>query len=158
MTKRSKKFVLESRILCEDIRQEKSNKFILIGVYSGDILAKTFPAPTPLAIFVNGTPQQDDGEFWLRISGPGKGSGKVKLACKRASGSTNVALATPGMELLLEKEGTLKIEWGEDGENWNLLLERKVIQAEDLWALTTISPLPLSEQSPSAAPETSSQP
>lgn len=149
---------IEAAILCEDIRQEKSNKFILIGVYVGDIYVTTLPAPAPIAIFISGEPTEDSGELWLRLSGPGEGKAKMKMAYKRSPESTNISIASPALEVLLEKEGTLVIERSFDDENWAVLLERKVIQREGLWTLTPIASQPLSEQSQSDAPETSSQP
>jgi hypothetical protein len=149
---------IEAAILCEDVRQEKSNKFMLIGVYVGDIFAKQLPMNVPLAVFVTGTPSEDKGEFWLRFSGPGKGSATMKLGYERTGESPAISLATPVLDVLLEQEGTILIERSFDGENWATLFERKIIQKEEIWSLTTIASPPPSELSQADAPETSSQP
>ena len=39
-------------IACDDIRQESSGKFILIGVYSGDLIVPSFPYTLTLSYLV----------------------------------------------------------------------------------------------------------
>ena len=145
-------FKVESAILCEDIRQEKSNKFILIGVYSGPILVSQFPMSISLAVFVIGTPEEQEGLVTLRFSGPGEDTALLKMGYRRSDDNTFAALSTPVLQIALQQEGTLLIEISADGESWEPLLSRDVSQADGLWSLTPIVSGQPSEQSPNDAP------
>lgn len=44
--------LVRNALLCEDIRQEKSNKHIILGIFADNIIAKEFPATLRFAIYV----------------------------------------------------------------------------------------------------------
>ena len=41
-------------IICDEIRQEINKKYILVGVYTGDILIKNFPVNMGLSALLHG--------------------------------------------------------------------------------------------------------
>jgi hypothetical protein len=58
-------------IACDDIRQEVTGKYILIGVYSGKLAVQFFPASVVLGFFVLARPtNKGDYDVELRIVGP----------------------------------------------------------------------------------------
>jgi hypothetical protein len=129
-------FKISSRILCEEIRQEKSNKYVLLGVFAGDIFVEKFPATAPFAFYFEGHVEQaGDYPFLVRVSGPGEG--KAILSVRYTSHVDNgiVAIVTPRLEVTLESAGVFKIETSEDEENWTTQIERSVKRGENLWSL-----------------------
>lgn len=142
---------LASAILCEDIRQEKSEKFFLIGVFSGDIFVANIPAELPLALYmpaVARTPGKS--EIQLRYSGPGKG--KAIIIAEIASTAENefVTIALPRLSVHLECEGTFKIDVSADGKRWKPIVRKKISLKEGLWRLApSIALQPPGERSPS---------
>lgn len=149
-----KNLQITSRIVCEDIRQEKTNKYILVGVISGDILVQELPGMIALSIYLEGV-ARESGSVRIRVSGPGEGQGVMGASFKLQDGN-RVTLTFPTVGLALECEGTLKLEISEgDDEDWEPLVEKKVIKTEGLWTLAPIVSPPPSGQSPSDAQESS---
>lgn len=134
-------------ILCEDVRQEKSNKYILIGVYAGDILTESLPADLPLCIYIDGRIRTGGQHtLFLRLSGPGEGSGVIGVTLSSEEGGT-VAVATPRIDVHMEHFGTFRVEVSDDRETWVTLIEKQVSQESNLWTLSPIGKPPPSEQS-----------
>jgi hypothetical protein len=148
-----KNISIVSKILCEDIRQEKSNKHILIGVYGGNIVVPKTPANISLAVYIEAKMLKiKPSSVWLKFSGPGKGSGKIKLDYIPGGGDENLIIPTPKVGVLLEKEGAFSIEISDDDDTWEPLIEKTVIVNDGISTLNpTASQLP-SEQSPPDAP------
>lgn len=111
-----------SAVVCDDVRQEKNGKEILIGVYSGAITVHRIPSPPlPLRCWVN-----------LKIQGPGT----VKLGFRvrdhinkeiyqaEAETATTDEIGTgsisfgPIVYVLSDPEGSLTIEYREGEGDW----------------------------------------
>ena len=149
---------IENAILCDEVRQEKSNKFILIGVYAGDIVVASLPAPVPISIYLDGITEGNEGSVWLRLTIPGGEKASMRLSFGGSPETDRLTLVTPALEIAMAQEGEFSVDISGDGEEpWHRLVSRKVIQAEGLWSLTPIVSQPPSEQSPPAAPESSPQ-
>lgn len=134
---------ITSAILCEEVRVEKNNKYMILGVYAADILVSDIPAQTPLCFYVEFKSPQQEGDMFFRFSGPGKGVAKLKVHYKKSgvAGADSVAIAAPRMEVVLEQEGVFKLDWSEDGKSWKSLLSRRVIKSPDAINLSPIGPL-----------------
>jgi hypothetical protein len=120
-----------SVLVCDDIRKEVSNKDILIGVYSGDIVVPSFPVWLPIS-------------FWIEVSAneAGKSEAQFRLTVVDHTppimlkaglqvdkpGSTAIIIA--GLQLLFEKEGDLILEVKPDGGDWTVLKSKKIMQGE----------------------------
>ena len=134
--------VLGNRILCEDIRQEKSNKYILIGVYAGDILVNAIPANISLSFYLEFIGAKIGNNYLsLKISGPGEGQVIINLNYETEKNDTPITVVTPRMEVLLDCEGMIRVEISSDGEDWTSLIEKSVSQKDDLWTLAPIAPM-----------------
>jgi hypothetical protein len=141
-------------VLCEDVRQEKSNKYILIGVFAGDINVSELPARLPLSLYFDGyVTAAGQGNIAIRVSGPGDGSAVIN-AKYASSDAGPVALSTPRMDVNMECEGIFKVEFSEDNTNWKTMVEKKVRVESDLWTLAPILKPQPPAQSPTDAPET----
>ena len=59
---------VEHVLVCDDIRQERSGKYILIGVYTGSIRVPKFPAPLMMALWLDAQVDLSSGpaSLWVR--------------------------------------------------------------------------------------------
>lgn len=146
--------VFNNCLLCEDIRQEKSNKYILIGVYSGDILIANLPASIPLAFYLDGNVTKPGShKLHLKLSGPGEGSATIQLGLDTKKKNEPIVLPLPRLDVTMECEGVFTVEASDDGHTWTVIIKKQVTNGENLWSLLrpTVSELP-SSQSPPDAP------
>jgi hypothetical protein len=146
--------------LCEEIRQEKNNKFILLGVFSGDILVEKFPAHLGLSFYIEGTVTKvGQSSLWLRLSGPGEeDSALIEAQISTTKPHEMATLALPRLDVHMRGEGTFSLSASEDQKVWTPLIEKQVNQREGLWTLSSIEIVPPSEQSQPDAQEPSSPP
>jgi hypothetical protein len=134
-------FEIRSRILCEEVRQEKNNKYILLGVFGGDIFVDALPASVPFALYFDGkVASKEPGDFYIRMSGPGKGSAIMAVKYTPSVDNASVAIVTPRLEVTLDEVGILKIETSDDEQNWVVQIERNVKIGENLWSLVPHKP------------------
>lgn len=147
-------------ILCEDIRQEKSEKFILSGVFPGDILVDKIPAKISIAFYLDTTvTQPGETNLLLRMSGPGEGSVVISANVSSTVENEVGTMALPRMEVSMQSEGVFRLEASADQEGtWTTLIEKNVIRKGGLWSLNPILSEPPSEQPQIDAQETSSPP
>lgn len=138
----------KNAILCEEIRQEKSNKFILIGVFSGDIVVEKFPAQLGLSAYIEAiVSKPGQSSVWLRLSGPGEGEALIEAVLETTKADEAATLPLPRMDVSMTCEGTFRLSASEDQDTWVSLIEKEVIQRDGLWTLTSIERVPPSEQS-----------
>ena len=150
----------KNAILCEEVRQEKNNKFILLGVFSGDILVEEIPANLGLSFYLEAIiAKPGPTNLWLKMSGPSEeDEALIEARMEAASAGTAATIALPRMDVLMRGEGVFRLSASQDEKDWVTLIEKKVSQRDGLWSLSPIERLPLFEQSPSDDQETSSQP
>jgi len=154
MIKLSKNICFVNVLVCDDIRQEKSEKYILIGAYSGGIFLSSFPATVPLAFYIEMRAGTDAATFWFRMSGPGKGSAKMRIDYQKENPDEPVMTFVIPMQVLMEEAGTFKLEASLDQKKWTKILAKEVTQKSDLWHLGPSEILRLSEQPQTAVQET----
>ena len=122
-------FQINSVIFCEDIRREITQKDILIGVFSSDIIVHALPARISLAFWIEITPRKPDGiEIFFRLDAPGSESPlEMTLAVENTPNQDSIAIYTPPLLCLIEKAGliTLSVKSGQDGQ-YKVVKSRKV--------------------------------
>lgn len=118
---------IKNAILCEDIRKEVSNKLILIGVYSGNILVTKLPTNISLNYYFD-TIVKTSGihQIYIRLSGPGKDSLVLGAGIDASEDNAHGAVTGPKMEVLLEREGTIKIAVSADKKSWKTVISKAV--------------------------------
>jgi hypothetical protein len=142
---------ITSCIICEDVRQEISKKFMLIGVYSGDILTKRIPSQVPLTFYLELTSDElGEREFFVRLSGPGKDSADIRVNLNVRVANKSTAVRGPRLTVKLETEGNFKVQGSLDRTKWTTLAHRRVIHDPTL-ALTGPK-IQLEEVSPESLP------
>ncbi|UXQ89142.1 hypothetical protein [Synechococcus phage MinM1] len=110
-------------LVCDDIRREQNGKDILIGVYGGDILVERFPAPLPLAIYVQLAPKVTGPialEFRLVMDGR-QTLAEGALHLNIDSLGPPAALPLNGVLALVPQPGTLGIQIRAPGSGWKTL-------------------------------------
>ncbi|MDQ1183550.1 hypothetical protein [Agrobacterium larrymoorei] len=76
---------------CDDIRQEMSGKFILIGVYTGEMNVSVGPATLPLSM-------------WVEIAGLPAGKQKLNFSVRKHVGSQRTEIARMDVEVEVMNE------------------------------------------------------
>lgn len=150
-----KPFTVNHALLCEDIREEKTGKHTLVGVYSGDVDISGIPGTMAIALYIElQVIIPGKYELSLRLSGPGEHSATLKANLALEKNNKFAILATPRIDLLVDREGILKIEMSMDGQVWTSLLEKKITLNPSLANAFQ----PPHGQSPTAAPDSSFPP
>ena len=120
-------FEIKNSLLCEDIREEKTGKRTLVGVYSGDVDISEIPGTMAIALYTEiEILIPGNYELSLRLSGPGDHSATLKANLALDKINKFAILATPRIDILVDRDGTLKFEISTDGEDWTTLFEKKI--------------------------------
>lgn len=118
---------VRTALLCEDVRQEKSNKFILIGVFANDIVLSTMPAAIPISFFIElKSSKLGTQHLYFRISGPGNESAKLKIGLDIKDAESVVAIPGPKLDIRMDADGVFKIDASTDEKRWVNLIAKKV--------------------------------
>lgn len=109
-------------LLCDDVRTEVTGKEIIIGVYSGNIMASSFPANMLLCIWAQYMPKRvGDVEIELRIVGPNSAQ-LAHMAAGLAIGKVQYSsLHTPQLPIQVQTPGDLSIQARVKGSEWRTL-------------------------------------
>lgn len=150
---------ISTAIFCDDIRFEKSNKFILVGVTTGDLIVPRVPARVSVAVYLEAISRRSgEIKFFIQYAGPGEGAGIINAQFNSGASDERIALPVLRSDVLMECEGAFRIAISEDGDNWVTLFEKQIQVGDVSDAGISIEQPPPPEQSPSDAPQTSAQP
>lgn len=126
---------LDYCIFAEDIRHEKSNKFVLIGVIPGDILIKAIPGAMPVALFAGlKIKKAGDYNLWIRISGPQPDEAIIELKITTSDMDKSHAISLPRIDVAVEQEGLLKVDISGNKKKWFNMITKKVNLSEDIFS------------------------
>lgn len=119
-------FDIKTTILCDDVRQESgTGKYILIGVFTGDILVREFPAQVQLALYIEIDGPAGHHDVELRLSGPQAGEGILNISLDAETDGVG-AVTTPRITVAMESEGTFRADWRVAGGDWENILSKQV--------------------------------
>ena len=117
-------------IICEDVRQESNGKEILIGVYSGGVVAQNFPAHIALTVYLQFI-SRDKGKVQLDI--------RIMLndqsilidaqAELEILDGTSGAFWLPPIPLVIPHAGELRVQARQQGKDFETI-KRVVISAQ----------------------------
>lgn len=120
-------FRITSAIICDEVRFEVTNKLILLGVYTGDIIVPSFPAALSLSIYVV---IEDlalgEHQFELRLTGSDMRAEVEGQVHVEAAGP--VGLPTPQVSMQFRNAGTMTLDIKVNDGEWMKVLEKKVAQ------------------------------
>jgi len=145
---------IKSAILCDDIRQEKNNKLILIGVFSGNIMLHDFPGMIAPQIYIEWVlDRPGEHKFTIKYELGGEKRKEIKGNYKLLESNEVASLVLPPVLLEIERPTKLDVVLRlDDGSPINILT-KKIVAAE--LSEPAVSETP-SAQSLSAAPATDS--
>ncbi|MDB5523890.1 MAG: hypothetical protein JWM58_1653 [Rhizobium sp.] len=82
--------ITANAVFCDDIRQELSGKFILIGVYGDELHMNAGPGVIPLSV-------------WLQVYGIGAGTHSAKVIARKHVGKQSIEVAAVDVEISVMK-------------------------------------------------------
>lgn len=124
-------------LICDQVRIEKNNKQIILGIYSGNVHLKSVPSDLRLTAVIIGE-ASGNGEQTAHIrfsASPKEGDGKTAMMETEVGivstensngGSEQVLLELPPMPIQVSGPMILSIEWSLDNEHWELLLKKDI--------------------------------
>ncbi|WP_282608966.1 hypothetical protein [Pelagibius sp. Alg239-R121] len=139
----SKKIRFRNVLLCDDIRQEISNKLILIGVYTGHIVLSEFPANIRLAVYAEFKPRELTVEdVQLRYKLDGKLLATISGRVEAHDLDSWATAAIPALPLQLESMGELSIEAQFGDGSVEVIGRKQIISGEVTRLSLTNQPAP----------------
>lgn len=130
-------------IICDDVRKEITNKFIIIGVYSNDIVFPSFPSNANLSlysdIFIR---KQGDFTLNVRILLDGKMIIGAEVQAQNNKPEQLTSLILPPMTMSFPNECTLSFEISHDNKTWIRLASRRVIKGKTV-SVVNVLPSPV---------------
>lgn len=128
-------FEVLNAILCEDARKDKSEKDILVGVFSGNIFVNQFPANVPLVVWLNVRVRGAGKDtIEVKLSGPTKKkslTGTFQLEKKESDTYETLSVATPAAIVPIERPGELKFQIKQPNGRWKTIISKKVLPAPE---------------------------
>jgi len=109
-------------IACDDIRQEITGKYILIGVYAGNVGFPFFPTVTAIGFWVLAKPtKKGDYDVQLRVQDPdGKEVTKGQMII-HVQEVEDTALVIPPMPISLARPGEIALQYREGDGSWKTI-------------------------------------
>ena len=114
-------------ILCEDVRQDKQNKYMIIGMFTGNIIVTELPVQVQLAIFLQMNGRGGPHPLFLRLSGPGEDSVVLETGITFDDNIGTATMNTPRLDVHMEVEGMFRVDLSVDQETWVPAIEKKVV-------------------------------
>jgi Family of unknown function (DUF6941) len=127
----SAKEQIQNILLCEDVREEINHKRIIIGVYSGDILVKSFPARLAVTAYIEHRPQslgKQKLEFVVSVGE--KEQGRIELLADTTDALAVSVVPFPKIGLTIEEPAEIRIDISMDGGKRERLLTKGVREGE----------------------------
>ena len=120
--------LLEMAVFCEDIREEKSGKFTLVGVFGGDIIVPSFPATVRAAFFLAVRSNlEGDRILRVRLMLNGVQLGEATSAVKFVPNAMVGQIIIPPGLFNAADPGAISVEMSDDGTNWTDVITKKLM-------------------------------
>lgn len=118
-------------LLCEYVAQDKGNKFIVAGIYAGDIVVPEFPAKLLFAIYAEvRAPHDGDHTFKLEMRLDGNEFARIEGRIQDAEAGKNNPISMNRVELGTPDEVAISF-WGSiNDEEPYLIAEKKIMRGE----------------------------
>lgn len=134
-------------VVCDDIRQEITSKFIFIGVYSGDFVLPAFPATVAPQIYIEYVPKAaGESDFSVGFLVGGKRLAEINGQLRVQEPRAVTPLIVPQVLLQVSEPSSFEVEFGAEGQPPEIIL-RKLFQLGEVIS-PTASPQPSSQSRP----------
>lgn len=123
-------YTIKNVIICENVRQEKNDKYIIIGVFPADVLVSSFPARLQFAAYIEIDPERLGRlQMFLRVylgdSSPELKPAEVRIEMEIIKRET-LGVATPSIGFQLNSANILRIDASSDGNKWISIASRNI--------------------------------
>jgi hypothetical protein len=149
-------FEVAGAIVCEDIRQEVTQKFILIGAFGGEINVVALPSVVVLALFLELKPEkagQFEPEFQV-INTDGNIALRARLKIEITDDSS-FGMPIGPFPMQVNGPGAVQFQWRFDDGEWEIIRTLKInlkpTALSDLGLSTPTVSLQQTSQSPFAS-------
>lgn len=120
---------ITSAILCDQVRVENNNKFIIIGVYSGEVVVSALPALLHLSAYFEILGLSiGEHEFILEMQGPTGESVGIQGGLI-VSEDLPAAIFTPPMPVPCPSAGEVVVNVTVSGESFDGVIRRRIKEA-----------------------------
>lgn len=112
----------ENAIICDEIREEKTGKYFLIGVYRNTIQTPEFPVDMTVSAFL-AVLFERNGKYTIefRYAHNKKQLIGGRAECDVRDYKSSVIMSLPAAHIQIQKEGVLALQMREIGKNWRTL-------------------------------------
>lgn len=120
---------VETALLCDDIRQEVSGKYILIGFYSGDVLVKRMPIEIPMAFLIMLSHPATPATYSLEVRLDLPGLKRSEIMRTEISNETQAlsALELRVPNIQFKEPGRFRLLFREQGQRWKTIIAKNVV-------------------------------
>jgi hypothetical protein len=128
--KNTQGFVVDSVLVCDDIRREDTGKAILIGVYVGDIILLRAPAVIPVSVFVTGSATRDylrDLKVNVHIGDEPKNEGPTFPMTVSLDDQGRFYFAMTGMPVQVSEPTSLTVRTKHGQNDWVVLAKKRIL-------------------------------
>jgi hypothetical protein len=131
-------------ILCDDVRAEINNKFMLIGVYTADILVAAFPQRLRFSMYFEYIPEESgEKEMFFKLAIGDEKPAQFQLKLSVSKPNINTPIIIPPVEMTINKESEFRVECSEDNKKWIRLITKHILIGDipTIWS-PSVSPPP----------------
>jgi len=130
MNENINKIVVQSALICEDIRFEINGKHILVGVYSSDIGVSQFPTRMSLCSWVQFYSKiAGDVQIGIRVITPKEIDVFNMTGTARFQQEETVAtILIPNFDFEIQQEGDFLIQLKENDNEWRNILSLPILK------------------------------
>jgi hypothetical protein len=122
-------------ILCDEIRQEATGKYIILGVYSGGVVVPALPSQIALSLYVMAE-FEATGEQTLMIQVVhGDNTAIMGVILDVPAANYPIAVPTPKLPITLTDESDLVVSIGLSADELELAARFPVSLNPDIWTL-----------------------
>lgn len=126
---------VEAVVICEDVRQEVTGKHTLIGVFGGDMILSRLPLNLRIAWWLQVGAEAGVYTLQFRALGPGEAQLFEANVQMQANDSRTSGLALPPVQVQLQREGELQLQWRDAAPNapdapWTTIKTVNVVRAK----------------------------
>lgn len=122
-------------LVCEDARKDLNHKDILVGVYSGNITVKNFPAAMSIVVWMNLSVEGlGTKAIAVRIVGPHKKTllaGELSIEKRERNQADTISVSTPHALFNIEGPGTLRFQIKTPSGRWKDIVTKEIVHRAD---------------------------
>jgi hypothetical protein len=139
-------FICKNIVLCDEVRQEKTEKYLLLGVYSSGITLQQVPAQISLSLYVE-LIFPSAGDYSVAIKTKlAENNSLVTVEVNIVDPTVPMAIPTPRIPLVITDAGELVVSVGSSTDDLVETARFRVNVNPQVWSMFPTASEPPSEQ------------